>query len=280
MYVVATPIGNLRDITLRALDILASADIVLAEDTRHTGKLLNAYGLKAELRPYHDHNGARARPSILRDLAAGKSLALVSDAGTPLISDPGYKLVCEVTASGHSVTAIPGASALTAAMSVAGVATDRFLFAGFLPPKSAARKTAFQELAGIQSSLVFYESGPRLADMLADAGAVLGDRPSAVARELTKLHEEVRRGSLRELAVHYANASAPKGEIAVLIGPPDEGAGKPDGDTLDSLVREALEAGESVSALSARLAGEFGLVKREVYARALALKDERGDGAD
>lgn len=278
LYVVATPIGNLRDITLRALDILASVDIVLAEDTRHTGKLLQAHGLKAQLRPYHDHNGARARPGILGDLAAGKSLALVSDAGTPLISDPGYKLVSDVADAGHIVTAIPGASALTAALSIAGIATDRFLFAGFLPSRPVARRAVLDDLAGVKSSLAFYETGPRLPDMLAAAGEVLGDRPACIARELTKLHEDARRGKLVELAGSYAGAPPPKGEIVVLIGPPAEDADKPDGAALDRLIGVALSAGESVSGLSARLAKTHGLVKREVYSRALALKSDRADG--
>ena len=215
LYVVATPIGNLRDITLRALDVMAAADVVLAEDTRVTGKLLSLYGLSAKLERYDEHGAERARPRILAALAQGKRVALVSDAGTPLVSDPGYRLVREAAQEGHPVFAIPGASALLAGLSVAGLPSDRFLFAGFPPPKSAARRTFLEELAGIRATLIFFEGGSRLAASLADMAAVLGDREAVVCRELTKLYEEVRRGTAAEL-VEWATAGV-KGEICIVV---------------------------------------------------------------
>src|SRR5712692_10516305 len=189
LYLVATPIGNLRDITVRALEVLAAADLIACEDTRVTRKLLDHYGIATPLTPYHDHNAAQARPKLLARLAAGAALALVSDAGTPLISDPGFKLVRKAAAAGIPVTAVPGASALLAALTVAGLPTDRFLFVGFLPAKSAARRRALREIASVKASLVLYETAPRLGPALEDMAAMLGDRPAAVARELTKLHE-------------------------------------------------------------------------------------------
>ncbi|HEX7946460.1 MAG TPA: 16S rRNA (cytidine(1402)-2'-O)-methyltransferase, partial [Phenylobacterium sp.] len=199
LYVVATPIGNLRDITLRALDVLAACDMVLAEDTRVTGKLLHAFGISAKLERHDEHAAERARPKALAALAAGRRVALVSDAGTPLISDPGYRLVREAAAAGHAVFPIPGASALLAGLSAAGLPTDRFLFVGFPPPKSAARRTFLAEFAGVRATLVFFEGGSRLADSLADMAAVLGDREAVVCRELTKLYETFYRGPLATL---------------------------------------------------------------------------------
>src|SRR5665213_3855919 len=189
LYLVATPIGNLRDITLRALDVLWGADLVLAEDTRVSGKLLAAHGLKARLQRYDEHAAAQARPKILAALAGGARIALISDAGTPLVSDPGYRLVREATAQGSAVFPIPGPSATLAALAVAGLPTDRFLFAGFPPPRSAARRALFAELAPIRATLIFFEGGSRLAASLVDMAAVFGPREAAVARELTKLHE-------------------------------------------------------------------------------------------
>lgn len=272
LYIVATPIGNLGDLTMRARDILASADLVACEDTRVTGKLLSAFGLKRPLIAYNDHNADKVRPTLLDAVRQGKVVALVSDAGTPLISDPGYKLVRDGAAAGLAVTAAPGPSALLAALVLAGLPTDRFLFAGFLPPKSGARRTALGELASVPATLVFYESGPRLAASLADMAAVLGDRPGAVARELTKLFEEVRRDPLSALAAHYAEAGPPKGEIVIVVGAPAEQEAS--ADTLDVALRRAL-AGNSTRDAAALVAGQTGLPRKQVYARALELTQER-----
>src|SRR5271166_673960 len=216
LYVVATPIGNLGDITLRALAILAGADAILAEDTRVSKILLSHYGIRTPVSPYHEHNAAEARPVALRRISAGEALALISDAGTPLVSDPGYKLVTEAIAAGFGVTAAPGASAALAALCVAGLPTDRFFFEGFLPTKSAARRKRLNALAAVPGTLVFYEAPTRLAESLADLALELGPRPAAVARELTKLHEEVRRGRLDALVQEYG-AAPPKGEIVILV---------------------------------------------------------------
>ncbi|MDB5463901.1 MAG: tetrapyrrole methylase family protein, partial [Phenylobacterium sp.] len=218
LYVVATPIGNLRDITLRALDVLAAADLVLAEDTRVAGKLLSAYGLSAKLERYDEHGAERTRPRALAALAEGKRVALISDAGTPLVSDPGYRIVREAAAEGFPVFPIPGASALLAGLSAAGLPTDRFLFAGFPPPKSAARRSFLEELAPIRATLVFFEGGSRLAASLADMAAVLGAREAVVCRELTKLYETIVRGPLPDLAAD-PRFTAPKGELVILVGP-------------------------------------------------------------
>jgi 16S rRNA (cytidine1402-2'-O)-methyltransferase len=217
LYVVATPIGNLRDITLRALDVLAQADLVLAEDTRVAAKLLSAFGLSRPLDRYDEHAAERTRPKALQALADGRRVALVSDAGTPLVSDPGYRLVREAAEAGFPVVPIPGASALLAGLATAGLPTDRFLFAGFPPPKSAARRSFLEELAGVRATLIFFEGGSRLADSLADMAQVLGpERPAAVGRELTKLYETVVRGPLSALAADPRFAQ-PKGEIVVLV---------------------------------------------------------------
>ncbi|MCA8902628.1 MAG: 16S rRNA (cytidine(1402)-2'-O)-methyltransferase [Hyphomonas sp.] len=270
LYVVSTPIGNLRDITLRALDVLAGADEVLAEDTRVAGKLLSAYGLKARLSPYHDHNGAERRPELMRKLAEGGRIALVSDAGTPLVSDPGWKLAHEALEAGHRVFPVPGASAMLAGLVASGLPSDRFLFAGFLPPKQGARRAAAEALKGVPATLIFYESGPRLAEALADLAATLGGtRDAAVARELTKLFEETRRGTLADLAGHYASEGGPKGEIVMLVGPPGEAEVTPE--QLDAALRDAL-AGQPTKAAANAVAEALGLPKREVYQRALQLK--------
>jgi 16S rRNA (cytidine1402-2'-O)-methyltransferase len=273
LYIVATPIGNLGDISLRALDVLRRADAILCEDTRVTATLARRYGLTAERVAYHDHNADAVRPGLIARLAAGAALALVSDAGTPLISDPGFKLVRETVAAGIPVIPVPGASAALAALTVAGLPTDRFLFAGFLPPRSAARRHALRELAPVQASLIFYETAPRLAEALADMAAMLGDRPAAVARELTKLHEEIRRESLAALAEHYRKAGPPKGEIVVIVGPPLAEVAVSDAD-LDAQLRSALETA-SLREASAAVAAVTGLPRRQVYARALALKGKR-----
>ena len=268
LYLVATPIGNLRDITLRALDVLNAADLVLAEDTRVAGRLLSHYGISRKLERYDEHAAARARPKVLALLEAGGRVALTSDAGTPLVSDPGYRLVVEALEAGADVWPVPGASALLAALTVAGLPTDRFLFAGFPPPKSAARRTMFEGLSATQATVIFYESGPRLAGCLADMAEVFGPRPAAVARELTKLHETVIRGTLPELAAD-PRLQGPKGEIVVLVGAGAEVAAT----ALDADV--ALT--EAMSRLSpADAAGEvarvLGRPRRELYRRALELK--------
>jgi 16S rRNA (cytidine1402-2'-O)-methyltransferase len=271
LHVVATPIGNLGDITLRALATLAGADTILAEDTRITRRLLERYGIATPLEAYHEHNAERARPGILARLAAGHRFALVSDAGTPLVSDPGYKLVEAALAAGISVTTAPGPSAVLAALAIAGLPTDRFFFEGFLPQKQAARRARLAELAPLPATLVLFESPRRLAAMLADAALVLGERRCAVARELTKLFEEVRRGTLAELAGAHAAEEAPKGEIVVVIGAAPAGAAatSPASD-LDERLSQALR-GHSLKEAVARVAADTGRPRRDVYARALEL---------
>ncbi len=269
LYVVSTPIGNLRDITLRALDVLKSVEEVLAEDTRVAGKLMSAYGLKARLSPYHDHNGAERRPGLIRALQGGAKIALISDAGTPLVSDPGWKLAHEALEAGVKVIPIPGASAMLAGLVASGLPSDKFLFAGFLPPKSGARKSAAEALKAVPGTLIFYESGPRLADALADLASVLGDRDAAVTRELTKMFEETRRGTLADLATHYAESGPPRGEIVLLVGPPGEHEVTPQ--RLDAALRDALD-GQPTKAAANAVAEALGLPKRDVYQRALQLK--------
>jgi len=271
LYVVATPIGNLRDITLRALDVLAACDLVLAEDTRVSAKLLSAFGLSKPLERYDEHGAERTRPKALAALAGGARVALVSDAGTPLVSDPGYRLVREAAAAGHRVYPIPGASALLAGLSAAGLPSDRFLFAGFPPPKSAARRTAFAELAGLRATLVFFEGGSRLAASLADMAAVFGPvREAVVCRELTKLYETIVRGPLGELAADPQFA-APKGELVVLVGPGrEEEASAAD---VEAALAEALGRLKPADA-AAEVAKALGLPRRELYKRALALKGQ------
>ena len=210
LYLVATPIGHLGDITLRALETLAGVDIIACEDTRITRRLTERYAISAELKPYHEHNAAMARPKILEKLAQGASIALVSDAGTPLISDPGFKLVREVCAAGHAVIAVPGASSVLTALSVAALPTDRFFFEGFLPPKEGARRTRLTELARIDATLVMFESGNRVQDTLADLAHIMGGRDAAICRELTKLHEEIKRAPIAELAKAADHAGNPR----------------------------------------------------------------------
>jgi 16S rRNA (cytidine1402-2'-O)-methyltransferase len=268
LYVVATPIGNLRDITLRALDVLAAADLVLAEDTRVTGKLLSAFGLSKKLERYDEHAAERARPKIMAVLGEGGRVALVSDAGTPLVSDPGYRLVREVAGAGHRVYPIPGPSALLAGLSAAGLPSDRFLFAGFPPPKSAARRTFLEELAGVRATLVLFEGGSRQADSLADMAAVLGEREAVVCRELTKLYETIVRGTLSQLAAD-PQFEAPKGEIVVLVGPGREEEAT--AEDADAALSEALTRLKPADA-AAEVAKALGLSRRDLYKRALALK--------
>ena len=269
LYVVATPIGNLRDITLRALDVLGAADLVLAEDTRVTGKLLHAYGISAKLERHDEHAAERARPKAMAALASGGRVALVSDAGTPLISDPGYRLVREAAAAGHAVFPIPGASALLAGLSAAGLPTDRFLFVGFPPPKSAARRTFLAEFAGVRATLAFFEGGSRLADSLADMAAVLGeDREAVVCREITKLYETFYRGSLGVLAAD-PKLDAPKGEIVILVGPGRETEAS--AADADAALADALSRLKPADA-AAEVAKALGLPRRDLYRRAMELK--------
>jgi 16S rRNA (cytidine1402-2'-O)-methyltransferase len=273
LYIVATPIGNLADVTLRALSVLAAADLILAEDTRVSRTLLARYGIETALSPYHEHNAAEARPRALARIAAGQALALISDAGTPLISDPGYKLVSEAIAAGFAVATAPGASALLAALCVAGLPTDRFYFEGFLPPRSAARRERINALARIPGTLVFYEAPGRLGETLGDLALELGSRPAAVARELTKLHEEVDRGTLDVLAAGHAGRDPPKGEIVIVVGAAGSHAAVSE-EALTAELRAALGA-LSVKDAASAVAARHGLPRREVYARAIALAGSR-----
>lgn len=273
LYLVATPIGNLRDITLRALDVLAAVDLVVCEDTRVSGKLLQAFAIKNKLLPYNDHNAGAQRGPIIEKLSAGGRIALISDAGTPLISDPGYKLVRDCLDLGIAVTTLPGANAVLPALQLSGLPSDRFTFAGFAPPKSAARQTWLRELLPVPGTLVTYESGPRLAAALADMAMVLGDdRPAAVVREITKMFEESRRGTLRQLADEYAQEDPPKGEIVVVIGAGAEAAAT--AEDVDSMLRAAL-AQMSVRDAASHVAAATGLPKKQIYERVLTLgKDQ------
>lgn len=268
LHIVATPIGNLRDISLRALEALSAADTVACEDTRVTRKLLGAYGLDRALTAYHEHNADRMRPRLIKRMKDGESVALVSDAGTPLVSDPGYKLARAAIAEGLSVTALPGACAPLAALVISGLPSDRFLYSGFLPSKRAARRKVLESLAGVPATLIFLESARRLAAALEDMAAILGARPAAVVRELTKLFEEARRGDLAGLAAHYRSAGPPKGEIVVVVGPPETPASE--AADLDEQLAVALERA-SLRDAAAMVAAATGLPRREVYARALAL---------
>lgn len=269
LYVTATPIGNLGDMTFRAVEILKGADLILCEDTRQTAKLCSAYGIETPRAPYHDHNAAAARPGILKKLQEGAAIALVSDAGTPLISDPGYKLVRAARDAGVKVFPIPGASAAIAALSAAGAPSDHFFFAGFLPAKAGARAKALAGLARMEATLIFYETAPRLAGSLAAMAGALGPRQAAVAREITKIHEEFREGSLDELAQHYETAPT-KGEIVVVVYPPEaaEAAGEAD---IDEFLVRAL-ASMSVKEAAGAAADALAVPRKEAYARALALK--------
>lgn len=278
-YVVATPIGNAGDITRRALEVLSQADAVVCEDTRVTGRLLARYGIATQMVSYHEHNAQRMRPILMERARSGEALALVSDAGTPLVSDPGFKLVREAVGEGLAVTALPGPSAMLAALVLSGLPSDRFLFAGFLPPKTAARRTSIGSLKPVEATLIFYESAQRLADTLADLAFVLGPRDAAVARELTKLFEEVRRGTLSELAAHYGEAGPPKGEIVVVVGPPVAEEREIAAEDVDELLREALDRA-TVRDAAAEVAARIGQPRRIVYARALALSQKEKNRDD
>ena len=268
LYLVATPIGNLGDLSPRAADILQSADIIACEDKRVTGRLLKRYGVDTQMVPYHDHSSSRARIGIIERLKSGKAVALVSDAGTPLISDPGYRLVRDTIDADIHVTAAPGPSSPMTALVLSGLPTDRFLFAGYLPTKDKARRDTLSEFASLQATLIFLESPKRLAASISAMTDVLGDRPAAVAREMTKLHEQVRRGGLRDLKEVYANIPAPRGEAVVVIGPLD------DANTtivdLDSILADALEI-MSVRDAAETVATATGLARKKVYTRALVL---------
>jgi 16S rRNA (cytidine1402-2'-O)-methyltransferase len=276
LHLVATPIGNLGDITLRALETLAGVDIIACEDTRITRRLTERFAISALLKPYHEHNAALVRPKILERLAQGGSIALVSDAGTPLISDPGFKLVREVTAAGHPVIALPGPSSVLAALAVAALPTDRFFFEGFLPSKQTARRARLSELSRIDATLVMFESGNRVQDTLADLTEVMGSRDGAICRELTKMHEEVQRAKVSELAA-AADALETRGEFVLVIGPPAADAQTMAEDELDNLLRASL-ARDSVKDAVAHAVELSGRPRRQIYARALELAKEAKGG--
>lgn len=271
LYIVATPIGNLGDISARAAATLASANVIAAEDTRVTAKLLSHLGLRVPMTPYHDHSDERTRAALVARMER-EVVVLVSDAGTPLISDPGYKLVRDARAAGRHVTTLPGPCAAIAAITLSGLPSDRFLFAGFLPNKAKARADTIAEFAGLRTTLVFYESGPRLAAALTALADGLGNREAAVAREISKLYEECATGTLADLAARYADAP-PKGEIVIVVGPPGEQiAEEADAATIDAALRAAM-ADRPVAQAAKAVAKQYGLDRHEVYARALALKE-------
>lgn len=268
LYVTATPIGNMGDITYRAVSVLKAADLILCEDTRQTAKLCAAYAISTPLAPYHDHNAERARPGIIKKLQDGASICLVSDAGTPLIADPGYKLVREARDAGIEVFPLPGPSAAMAALSAAGAPSDRFYFAGFPPPKQAARNAMLDGLKAIDAVLIFYETAPRLAASLAAMNEVLGDRRAVVAREITKLYETFREGALSELAEYY-EAKPTKGEIVILVHP--SGQRTPSESDIDAFLAHALREMTVKDAATAAVEA-FGVKRGAAYARALELK--------
>jgi 16S rRNA (cytidine1402-2'-O)-methyltransferase len=271
LYIVATPIGNLRDITVRALEMLAAADLIACEDTRVTRKLLTHYGIRTRLTRYDDHNAASARPKLLEMMGAGAAVALVSDAGTPLISDPGYKLVRAAHEAGYEVSGAPGPSALILALTISGLPSDHWVFDGFLPAKAGQRRTRIAELARVPATLVLFETGPRLAAALEDLAAELGPREAAVCRELTKVHEQVRRGNLVSLAQSYAQEGEPRGEIVLVVAPPPALAEPTAPEALDELLRHALSRGSLKDAVI-EVAAASGRGRREVYRRALAIR--------
>lgn len=268
LYIVATPIGNLGDLSPRASEILLNAAVVAVEDSRVTAGLFRHLGAKGRMTPYHDHNADAVRPGLIARMAT-EAVALVSDAGTPLISDPGFKLVRDARAAGHMVTTIPGPCAAIAALTLAGLPTDRFLFLGFLPPKQQARLSAIAEIASVRATLVLYESGPRLSACLSALAEVLGDREAAVAREISKRFEECVTGSLSELAARYAEAP-PKGEIVVVVAPPGEAAPATEEDA-DSALAEALTR-LPASKAAGEVAKRLGLDRKALYARAMEMK--------
>jgi 16S rRNA (cytidine1402-2'-O)-methyltransferase len=278
LHIVATPIGHLGDMSLRGLQTLAAADVVACEDTRVSRKLLDHYGIRTPLWSYHEHNAAQMRPKILSRLAQGGTVALISDAGTPLISDPGYKLVREAREAGHAVVAAPGASSVLTALTIAGLPTDRFFFEGFLPVKTVGRRERIATLARVPATLVLFETGPRLGAALADLAQGCGPREAAVCRELTKLHEEVRRADLNALARHYNEVPPPKGEIVIVIAPPLDAAPS-SAEEIDAMLREALANGSVKDAVAA-VASATGASRKDVYRRALDVAKERADDAE
>lgn len=277
LYIIATPIGNMGDITLRALEVLGKVDVIACEDTRISGKLTAIYDLPTQKIPYHDHNAAEMRPRLIQMIKEGKRVALISDAGMPLISDPGYKLVEQCAAENLPMTCLPGATASLAALVLSGLPTDKFMFAGFLPPKSAARKTALADIKAVPTTLIFYETAPRLIESLEDMQAILGDRPAAVARELTKKFEEVKRGALSELIAYYQAEGEPRGEIVIVVGAPVAGHVEHWTDeTVDQLLHDMMDQqGMSVKDAAAFVAAKSGLKKRDVYQRALLLSQKK-----
>lgn len=264
LYLVATPIGNLSDISLRALAVFARADLIAAEDTRHSRKLLSHFGIRGELTPYHEHNAAKERPRLLARIRAGFSVALISDAGTPLISDPGYKLVREALEAGLHVTSVPGASAALAALTNAGLPTDTFLFAGFLPPKAGPRRKRLEELKPVPATLVFFETASRLNATLADMAQAFGAREAAVAKEVTKLHESITRGTAAELAAQIEPSQGLKGEFVVLVGPPRPDEGLVGDDAIVASLKQALKH-ESFRDAVRGVAEKFALKRSRVY---------------
>ncbi|HPF77688.1 MAG TPA: 16S rRNA (cytidine(1402)-2'-O)-methyltransferase [Alphaproteobacteria bacterium] len=267
-YLVATPIGNLRDITFRALDVLSSVDLIVCEDTRVTGKLMNAYGFKKKMQVYNDHSTDNQREALINAVAQGQSIAVLSDAGTPLVSDPGYKLVRGAVAQGLYVTSVPGPNAALPALQLSGLPTDQFSFLGFMPPKSAARQTALKKWESAPGSLIFYETGPRLVESLQDMRLVLGNREAAVMRELTKMYEEARRGTLSDLILHYTTKGAPKGEIVVVLG-----HGVAEIISTESIEKQLKRALEKMSVRDAAemVAQATGKPKKTIYTLALKL---------
>jgi len=274
LYIVGTPIGNLGDITIRALEALAAADVILCEDTRNTGKLLERFAIRAKLEPYHEHNAAKVRPGILTRLAEGTRFALVSDAGMPLVNDPGYRLVAEAVAAKIAVTCCPGPVAAITGLALAGLPTDRFGFFGFVPQKQGERQKLWAELGSLRSTLIFYESPHRIVETLESIAQAFPNRLVAVARELTKLHEEVLRGTAADVAALLAARPAVKGEITLLIGPPAEEEGQASVEDLEAAIAE-VSATLPASKAAAEVAKRFGVPKKDIYARILAAKGGR-----
>jgi 16S rRNA (cytidine1402-2'-O)-methyltransferase len=270
LYVTATPIGHARDVSLRALEVLAGVDLIACEDTRVTAKLLAIHGISRPLTAYNDHNAARERPRLLGKLKQGGRIALVSDAGTPLVSDPGFKLVRAAIEDEIPIHAVPGASAVLTGLMLAGLPSDRFLFAGFLSSRAGERNAVLNELKAVRATLIFFESAQRLAETLSAMAEILGPRPAAMTRELTKLHEEVRRGTLTELAAHYAKASPPKGEVTLLVGPPHEA--QADFTRIDAALDAALPF-MPLKAAADMIAGLLDMPRKEIYARGLEKKN-------
>ena len=277
LYIIATPIGNMGDMSLRAIETLRKVDVIACEDTRESGKLTSFYDIKAQKLPYHDHNADEIRPKLIEMIKAGSRVALISDAGMPLISDPGYKLVSNCTDAGLLVTCVPGASASLTGLVLSGLPTDKFMFAGFLPPKSSARKSALSDVKDVPATLVFYETAPRILESLRDMGEVLGNRQAAVARELTKKFEEVKRGTLDDLASYYAENGDPRGEIVVVVAAPSQGAaGDWNDSAIDALLMKMMdEDGMSLKDAAAFVAAKSGRKKSDVYQQALLLKNKK-----